>query len=225
MKFERHLNPNYIRITNVFDETDVGMIYNEAMSHKEKFIPAGVGKAAKQDANYRNNLYCDYDNLYKKREESPLLKGLAGLMNTKAFTSCMTSFCYPFYDFTFINRIEHQVSSYSKNQYYKWHFDTFLGSKQRLLTVIYFFHKMPRKFQGGSFQLLDCPLLDREPLDPDLEPVNIEPENNTAIVISCNQAHRVMPILNEVSFEESRFSCNMWIGIDSKMQLINTIGQ
>ena len=221
MKFERHLNPNYILIKDVFDSVDVRMIYEEAMNLKDKFQPAQMGKG--KDTSYRTNLFCDIDNLYKTREDSPLLKSLGSLLGTKQFTACLTTFTHPFYEFSLMNVLEHQLSSYSKNQFYKWHFDKALGNRQRMLTLVYFFHKLPRVFQGGSFQLLDCPIVDREPIEPDLEPITIEPENNTAIVFSSHQVHRVMPILNEVSFEESRFSVNMWMGIDSKMELLKTI--
>lgn len=222
MKFDVLQTPDCIIIDDAFSKEENGMILKEAQALKIHFKPAEI-RGGKVDLDYRKNLYCDYDKVYgDRRGISPLLRAVGTLLPNKELNEIMATFRYPFTQFSLFNASESQVSSYNGTDYYNWHFDYALGSPMRMITLVYWFFSEPQRFKGGNFEISASTLYNRTLTESGIT-TEIEVKNNRAILMSCNTAHRVLPVDDEVPFEDSRFSINCWIGIHPKGTILEAL--
>jgi len=104
------------------------------------------------------------------------------------------------------------VSRYGdENQLYKWHLDK-QNDDKRLITFVYYFHKLPKNFTGGEICLTNG-LSDGRKLVAEGETVAIEPENDMLIIFGSRTLHMVKPTRCPPDFESGRFSVQVWAGI------------
>jgi SM-20-related protein len=102
-------------------------------------------------------------------------------------------------DFSIVG-IESEVSGHFNNGFLGIHDDVFCR-ENRLLSYVYYFHRLPREFIGGQL-LIHKPLID--------ECYLIEPENNTIVIFLPYLKHQVVPVLCD-DFSKGRFCVNGWI--------------
>ena len=102
-----------------------------------------------------------------------------------------------------IDSIEMQLTSHNDGEYYKWHTDNGTRETQsRMITFIYYFHQIPKGFQGG--ELIIYP-------EPESEIV-LEPQNDSLVFFSSHTRHEVKRIVcPSRRFEDGRFTLNGWI--------------
>jgi hypothetical protein len=96
-------------------------------------------------------------------------------------------------------KIEADVSAILDKGFLELHNDTFCAP-DRLLTYVYYFHSVPKRFKGG--QLIIHGLEPQESV--------VEPENNTCIFFPAHCYHQVLPVACR-DFVDGRFSVNGWI--------------
>lgn len=102
-----------------------------------------------------------------------------------------------------IDSIEMQLTSHNDGEYYKWHTDNGTRETQsRMITFIYYFHQIPKGFQGG--ELVIYPETESE--------IVLEPQNDSLVFFSSHTRHEVKRIVcPSRRFEDGRFTLNGWI--------------
>lgn len=81
------------------------------------------------------------------------------------------------------------------------------GKQDRLVSAVYYFHRAPRRFSGGTLRLYR--IGDREGAG---DYVEFEPEPNSLVVFPSWVRHEVRPVsCPDCSFEDYRFAVNAWL--------------
>jgi len=185
---------------------------NELILLEAKHLKTNQGRTGKGiDKKVRTNRVIYYDDLYRgRREQSILLNALYNKFNDQRFRDLLLSSPYPLSEFNNTNFHEAQVSNYDKGQRYDWHIDG--AYNKRIISLVYWFFKEPKKFKGGQLGLSNSPVYNGKMIEKNGDVLEIEPENNMAIVFSGTSAHCVMSTSCKDK-EYSRYSANIWIGI------------
>jgi SM-20-related protein len=112
-------------------------------------------------------------------------------------------------DFAF----EMQMTTHADGGHFKIHNDNGSpGTASRFLTYVYYFHRMPLGFSGGSLRLYDDSRADPLNWVPVATFAEIKPENNTLLFFPSRHVHEVLPTLSRTgNFADGRFTINGWI--------------
>jgi Rps23 Pro-64 3,4-dihydroxylase Tpa1-like proline 4-hydroxylase len=99
--------------------------------------------------------------------------------------------------------VEMHLTSHNHGEFYKPHIDNGQGKlKHRVITFVYYFHSIPKQFEGG--QLL---FLKNKP-----KPLIVQPDNNSIVFFNSSFLHAVHPVTcPSQKFEDGRFTLNGWI--------------
>jgi Rps23 Pro-64 3,4-dihydroxylase Tpa1-like proline 4-hydroxylase len=190
-------------------------ILKEAIKNKNKFEESTLdwGDDVKEVPKFRNNSVAYYDNIYQQdRSFSKLLTKINELFNIKKFREILTSSRYPVNQFGYSNFHETQVSRYGdEGQKYNYHIDS-VGSIDRKLTMVYYFHEEPKNYTGGEISLTDSPIYNGKIMDKSRKVTTLIPENNMAVIFGSKLPHFVHPTKSPKIFSKGRFSVNCWIG-------------
>tara|TARA_R110000824_G_scaffold289533_1_gene478108 strand:+ start:52 stop:690 length:639 start_codon:yes stop_codon:yes gene_type:complete len=211
MEFEFIYDPvPLIIIRNIFTKKENSEILSEAINNKNNFKLSRIGT---KKENFRTNTSSSYDIIYNKdRTKSKLLKLIDGIFNNKKINNIFSSFTYPINLLSLTNMHETQVSRYGdQGQQYKYHMDD--DSSGRVITLVYYFNKEPKKYKGGEIQFTRSPIHDGVAIDKNQTPITITPENNMMVVFGSKIPHTVLPTTSPKTFDKGRFSVNIWIGI------------
>jgi Rps23 Pro-64 3,4-dihydroxylase Tpa1-like proline 4-hydroxylase len=215
MKFEIIYEPTPIIIIRDLFSSEVNkQILAESISNEKEFLPSVTGGGDKEKTSeFRTNFVAFYDNIYDDRTKSILLESIDGLFsNNDEFKEVMASAPHPINEFSNTNYHETQVSRYGdKGQEYRFHIDAF-NSKTRRVTMVYYFNEEPKPYTGGILSVTRSPIYDGNPIDETQKVIDIEPENNMAIIFGSQIPHRVSPTTSSSDFNKGRFSVNCWIG-------------
>lgn len=101
-------------------------------------------------------------------------------------------------------QLELLAQAYNDESFFGKHSDVDSGGAnwQRLLSGVYYLHKHPRKFEGGSLVVYDG--RGRVHL--------VNPDHNSVVFFARNAVHEVLPVsCASRAFEDSRFALNVWI--------------
>lgn len=101
-----------------------------------------------------------------------------------------------------VDKVEIHLTAHNHGEFYKPHIDNGKHLQNRIITFVYYFHSIPKQFEGG--QLL---FLRNKP-----KPLIIEPVNNSIVFFDSSLLHAVHPVsCVSKAFEHSRFTLNGWI--------------
>ena len=213
MEFEFIYEPvQLIIVKDVFTKKENEEILAEAISNEKEFVPAETN-GTNSIKNIRNNISCYYDELYSKdRTKSKLLEAINGCFGNPEIAEIFSSFTHPINLITETNNHETVMGRYGdEGQEYKYHADT-NGSDGRLISIVFYFNKEPKEYEGGEIQFTRSPVHSGIAVDKNQTPINITPENNMMVVFGSKVAHRVLPTTSPKTFDSGRFSVNCWIG-------------
>ena len=213
MEFEFIYDPvPLIIIRNIFTKKENSEILAEAIKNKKNFK---LGIAMNRTEKFRNNTVSEYDTIYiKDRTKSKLLTMIDKNFKNRKFTDILNSFVFPVNLLGQTNLHETQVSRYGdQGQKYKYHTDAFSDNNKRMITLVYYFNKEPKKYKGGEIQFTRSPIYDGKIFDKNQTPITITPENNMMVVFSSKVAHTVLPTISPKTFDKGRFSVNIWVGV------------
>lgn len=101
-------------------------------------------------------------------------------------------------------QIELLAQAYNDGSFFGKHSDADAGGPnwQRRLSGLYYLHKQPRNFEGGSLALYDR----RGNVHL------VDPEHNSTVFFPRDMLHEVLPVsCASKAFEDSRFAINVWI--------------
>ena len=213
MEFEFIYDPvPLIIIRDIFTKKENSEIFAEAIKNKKNFkLAIAMNKTEK----FRNNIVSEYDTIYSKdRTKSKLLTMIDKNFKNTKFTDILNSFVFPVNLLGQTNLHETQVSRYGdQGQKYKYHTDAFSDDNKRMITLVYYFNKEPKKYKGGEIQFTRSPISDGKIFDKNQTPITITPENNMMVVFSSKVAHTVLPTISPKTFDKGRFSVNIWVGV------------
>jgi SM-20-related protein len=112
-----------------------------------------------------------------------------------------------------VTRIETQLIAHGDGAFYKRHIDTRVGTNRRsevtdrVLSMVYYFHREPKRFSGGEIALCAFGLSD--------EGIAIEPAQNRLVAFPSFVAHEVKQVsCPSQEFADSRFAINCWLHKD-----------
>jgi Rps23 Pro-64 3,4-dihydroxylase Tpa1-like proline 4-hydroxylase len=216
MKFEFIYDPvPLIIIRDIFSKKESEKILAEAIKNKSSYRVGAIADERESNKNslkYRDNLSSYYDEIYiKDRTQSELLSSIDKLMNDENFGEILSSFAFPVNLFNTTNFHVTQVSRYGdQGQRYKYHTD--FDGKGRIVTLVYYFHKEPKKYKGGEIQFTRSPISKGKVIDKNETPITITPENNMMVIFGSKVAHTVLPTISPKTFDKGRFSANIWVG-------------
>jgi SM-20-related protein len=81
--------------------------------------------------------------------------------------------------------------------------DDYVPGKSRRLSLVYYLHRQPRRFEGGRLRLFD--LVGKQTID-------VEPEHDSLVAFPSIALHEVQPVSCPGGvFADSRFSVNIWL--------------
>ncbi|MEN9886961.1 MAG: hypothetical protein RL758_1539 [Pseudomonadota bacterium] len=113
-----------------------------------------------------------------------------------------------------ISGLELELVAHGDGAFYKRHVDLFTGSGRdpqgdRTLSLVYYFHREPKAFEGGQLRLYPKLGMNR----PDAgDHIDVQPDQDKAAIFSSWMAHEVMPITcPSGQFADSRFALNCWM--------------
>lgn len=104
--------------------------------------------------------------------------------------------------------VELQLVAHNDGAFFLRHIDTFAGKARspesdRMLSLVYYFHREPRAFEGGTLRLY--------PVNGDT-PIDISPQQDMAVVFPSWIPHEVLTVTcPSRNFADSRFAVNCWV--------------
>ena len=211
MEFEFIYDPvELIIIRDIFTKKENSEILAEAIKNKKTFKTGKIGGAGEKKS-FRSNTSSYYDELYAMdRTKSKLLEIISKVFSNRKFEEILSSFTYPVNLFNDTNFHEIQVSRYGdKGQLYKYHTDS---DGTRIISLVYYFNKEPKKYKGGEIQFTRSPIYDGMTFNKNETPITITPENNMAVIFGSRVSHRVLATTSPKTFDSGRFSVNCWLG-------------
>lgn len=106
--------------------------------------------------------------------------------------------------------VESQLTAAGEGQFYKVHQDDG-RSLPRALSCIYYLHREPRGFAGGTLRLYDCIEKNGSPNPADTF-TTVEPVNNRMVVFPSEEFHEAMPVrCPSGEFADYRFAVTNWL--------------
>lgn len=106
------------------------------------------------------------------------------------------------------NSTQIELVAHGDGAFYRPHTDTFTGDEymsggRRRLTMVYYFHRLPRRFTGGRLRLFDL---------GGNQTIDIEPACDSLLVFPAATLHEVERIsCPDGDFSDGRFSVNIWL--------------
>jgi SM-20-related protein len=106
------------------------------------------------------------------------------------------------------NSTQMEMVEHGDGAFYRPHTDTYTGDEytpggRRRLTMVYYFHRQPRRFTGGRLRIFD---LGGE------QSIEIEPTHDSLLVFPSSARHEVETIsCPDGAFADGRFAVNIWL--------------
>lgn len=110
-----------------------------------------------------------------------------------------------------VSQREIQLTVHKDHEFYKVHTDYEDEDfyRNRHLTFVYYFHKLPKSFEGGEILLFDTDTINNSCTT---QHTKITPSNNSIIFFPSNYYHQVTPVhLQSNKLKNGRFTINGWI--------------
>ncbi len=108
--------------------------------------------------------------------------------------------------------VEVQVTASNDGDFFRFHSDN--GSDRvasRYLTFVYFFHREPRRFDGGELRIRDT-RLEGDAYVSEGSYQSIVPQQNQIVFFPCELLHEITPVKCPSGlFADSRFTLNGWL--------------
>ena len=106
------------------------------------------------------------------------------------------------------NSTQTEMVAHGDGAFYRPHTDTFTGDQytpggRRRLTMVYYFHREPRRFTGGRLRIFDL---------GGGQTIDVEPVHDSLLVFPSTARHEVERVsCPEGGFADGRFAVNIWL--------------
>jgi hypothetical protein len=194
-------------IDDFLPEEDAQKILQEWIDLKRVYVPATIfdgPTTSKVDRNFRRNDVVYLNDVFRT---APERSDTLTIIRKKMWTEeCKSLWHKGYLIFDIINYSTWQeavVSRYGDGEFYKKHQDTRRDHiTYRLVTLVYYLHRLPQQYTGGSLVLWEGN-----------DSVTLEPKHNRAILFPSFVLHEVEKVsVSSERWEDARFSLNYWMG-------------
>ena len=200
--------PPSTTVEEFLDQATHGALLSWTLQNKERFRPATVTRSEglTVDPSARDNLKLSDLGPAEPAIRERLLAALPGLA---ADLGC---------SFPPAVILELELTAYGDGAFYRAHADSVSPSQlrnpshgekdPRLLSAVYYFHRRPKAFVGGSLRLYRWG--DSDPANP-ANYRDLEPSDNRLVAFLSWSRHEVRPVsCPSGQFEDFRFALNCW---------------
>lgn len=187
----------HLRIADFLDRETHAALLAWTLNSEPRFVPAQLAGGIVKPEVRRALVLRDLGPLgavldARVREEAP--RWAAALRSTPFATS----------------EVELELAAHNDGAHFTLHSDTYSRAEvargDRMLSAVYYFHRQPRKFEGGALRLHR---LGAAAGDPGLD---IPPDDNSLVVFPAWGPHEVMTVrCASGAFADARFAVNCWI--------------
>jgi Rps23 Pro-64 3,4-dihydroxylase Tpa1-like proline 4-hydroxylase len=192
--------PRHVVRENVLPAEECAALLQWVLANEEVLVPSRIGTGLTAP-NVRRSFSVP------KTFERPWLKPMVARMRALG-PELMAELGLPP---TPIDKMEADMVSYRDGGFVRPHIDTAAGygreASDRMLTMVYYFHREPKGFGGGALRLFP---LSRPPEGaPEFD--EIVPAQNSLIAFASWAPHEVRPVsIPSGEFSDSRFAINFW---------------
>lgn len=191
----------YRIVRGFLGEDLVEQLLAHAQAHRDRFTPAKVGykEATRVDEQIRSSAVL--------RDLGPLADLLTARFRAIADWAAAEMKISPFS----ADHLEIQLVAHGDGAFFGRHIDTHMhppsASKTRILTGVYYFHAVPKRFTGGALRLY--PLVHKPGMDQPYQ--DIEVERDMLLLFPSWAPHEVRPVACPSGvFADYRFAINCW---------------
>lgn len=187
----------HLRIPGFLDANEHTALFDWTLANEERFRPAQVaGGLIEPKARTALSL----------RDLGPMATVFADRLRDAAPAWTAALRATPFET----TEVELELAAHNDGAHFTLHSDTYSSAEpsrgDRMLSAVYYFHRQPRAFEGGSLRLHR---LGASPGDPGLD---LAPDDNCLVVFPSWGPHEVMRVsCPSRAFADSRFAVNGWI--------------
>lgn len=194
--FPYHVVPNFL------GNDWVERLLAHAIAHQSSFVGSGVG--------YRANSRVDPSVRvsYKLKDLGALRTELEAHFRAAMPQAVSELRLSPFE----LATCEIELVAHGDGAFFKRHIDTITQTDdpdiktQRVLTGVYYFHSLQKRFSGGQLRMHAL-----VPQEQDGSFIDIEPERDQLVLFPAWAPHEVLPVsCPSQAFEHARFAINCW---------------
>lgn len=195
----------YVRITDFLSPTERERLFKSALAWEEHFQESGVLAA---------NGKKEIDHTYRKSYSLPAhcLEELWDLFEEplRAMLPVVRQqLGIPWFH---LGRIERQLTAHGQGGFFGPHADT--GNDPlvsgRRISCVYYFHKLPKPFNGGELKLYDTWVTPNGSTGAGTY-TELEPVYNSLVFFPSDALHEVSPVYSQTdAFADSRFTVTIW---------------
>lgn len=111
-----------------------------------------------------------------------------------------------------VSDVEAQITASNDGDYFRRHSDnTQEDNSSREITFVYFFHREPKKFQGGELRIYDSIRGDTGRVSTE-NYRSLAPQQNQIVFFASSLMHEITPVkCASQTFGDSRFTLNGWL--------------
>jgi SM-20-related protein len=176
-----------------------GALYEHAIAERDSYADTSPGVNTVHYPNWRKSrvLYDQRFTDFKILLEQILLKKFPEIIAELGLPESVPG------------HVEMQMTSHNDGEHYKLHSDNnSAATRKRLLTYVYYFHKIPKSFTGGNLLIYGG----RDYRDPGPVVETIVPENDMIVFFDSSLLHEVDDVsCPSKEFDDGRFTINGWI--------------
>jgi Rps23 Pro-64 3,4-dihydroxylase Tpa1-like proline 4-hydroxylase len=190
--------PPHFVVRDAFDPELVERLLAYALTREADFTGTRVGRQGSSDTSVRRSrVIRDFGPLTEVLEHHfcAALPAAMSALRLAPFTLATLSL---------------ELAAHGDGDFYRRHIDTFVGTSRqgtdRVLTGVYYFHSLPKAFDGGALRLFSV-------LPPENGGcwIDMEPLHNSLLMFPAWVPHEVRPIsCPGGAFAQSRFAINCW---------------
>jgi SM-20-related protein len=195
--------PPHVVIADFLPATDHAALIDWTLANQARFEPSGLGHERALDTGFRNSLSL------RGEGPRPWVSPLTDRIRPLVPGWCAALGIAPFT----IDQIEFDMVAYNDGAFYRRHVDTGVGGGRtpqpgsaafRMITAVHYFHREPKRFQGGALRL--------HSLAHDISYGDVPPSQNSLAIFPAWARHEVMPVAcPSRDFADSRFAINCWV--------------
>jgi SM-20-related protein len=190
----------YWQFDHLLGEHISSQLLGYAIDHQSSFENSRVGSGGdvKQDPRRRISSVCRL----RGPLQAPIRERILSLLPAATDALGMYPFTY--------GELEMELAAHGDGAFFSRHTDVrrdMLGAgSSRQISAVYYFHEMPRQFEGGMLRLYAASHDDEESY------VDITPRHDSVVFFPSCLWHEVLPVRAPgIAFGQQRFALNVWV--------------
>ena len=186
-----------ITIDRFLGQEQAAVLLADLLQHESAFTPATVGSGTRERIDTAQRLVGHAD------VDSSALNAFVEAFSARVPDLCRQLGLPAFHP----HELEVDILAYGDGGFYHRHVDVALGANRpetsRLLSAVYYLHRLPRRFTGGALRFYAVPGGDS---------TDVEPESDRLVAFPSFTPHEVLPVgVPSGAFADRRFTISVWV--------------